>query len=120
MIPKTLDEFVIWKVTAVNPDETVRWTETDIKRDADHDLGKGVARALPKTLKSLVAKGQIKKVGRHYQLPNKRVYTRYKPANLRPLELTEETKQITRRMQAAARIHREQKKRMLESKEVRW
>ena len=120
MIPKTLDEFVVWKLTAVNPNETLRWTDADIKRDAEHDLGKGLSRELTKTLKRLVAQGQIKKFGRHYQLPNKRVYTRYKPADIAPLELTEETKQMTRRMQSAARIHREQKKRMLQSKEVRW
>lgn len=120
MIPKTLDEFVIWRLTAVNPEETLKCTDADIKRDADNDLGKIKMTDLSKSLKGLMTKGQIVKKGRHYQLPDKRVYSRKSPLPILKLELSEATKQMQARMQSAARLYREQKKRLLQGDEVAW
>ena len=108
MIPKNLRDFILWKLTAVNPKETHLHTAEDLKRDGRHDLSKGVmtARALSQTLKMLVAEGRIVKKGSYYQLANKRPYKDRIPADTPPLVLTAETKAMQARMEAAAKAQR--------------
>ena len=102
MIPKDLRDFILWKLTAVNPKETHLHTEADLNRDGDFDLGKGNMRPLSKMLKKLVAEKRIVKHGAHYGLAGKRPYKNRYPESVPPLVLTAETKAMQARMDDAA------------------
>ena len=73
-IPKELDKWIMWKVTAINPSLTHAWSEAQLMEDARYDLGRDMARGLRRTLKELIRQRQIIKVGDKYQLPRRKVY----------------------------------------------
>ena len=110
LVPKELDKWVVWKLSALDSSETHAYTESQLLEDVRYDLGKNLTRGLKKVLRDLARQRRIVKVGDRFQLPNRSVQMtllktgrRVDMRNVKPLELTAETREMQSRMRKSAR-----------------
>ena len=79
IIPGTLPEWIIWKLSAVQAGTTHSHTLKELKRDAREDLSKDAAKMLPTALKKLQVSGKITLVNAHYQLADCKAAEKFTP-----------------------------------------
>ena len=84
LIPKKLEDFIVWNLTAVGGLTHVK-SSTELHGNANFDLGRRIpAKEFRDTLKNLVLRGILTEIrsersGLEYKLAHKEVYRRYSP-----------------------------------------